>query len=69
MDTSEFINFAKATVDFIADYTDNLRSRNVLPNVEPGYLIEALPKQMPEKSEKWQEVLKDVEKYIMPGVS
>jgi len=69
MDTNEFIDFAKATVDFIADYSENLRSRSVLPDVEPGYLIKALPKEMPQKSEKWQEVLKDMEKYIMPGVS
>lgn len=69
MDTSEFTDFAKATIDFVADYFTNLRNRSVLPDVEPGYLIKALPKQMPEKSEKWQEVLKDVEQYIMPGVS
>ncbi|XP_018373394.1 PREDICTED: aromatic-L-amino-acid decarboxylase-like [Trachymyrmex cornetzi] len=69
MDTSEFVEFAKATIDYVADYTNTVRSRNVLPDVEPGYLSKLLPKEAPQKSEKWQEVLKDVEKYIMPGVT
>lgn len=69
MDTSEFVEFAKATIDFVANYNTTLRNRNVLPDVEPGYLSQLLPEQAPEKSEKWQEVLKDVEKNIMPGVS
>ncbi|EZA48703.1 Aromatic-L-amino-acid decarboxylase [Ooceraea biroi] len=69
MDTSEFTDFAKAVIDFVADYVDNIRDRNVLPDVEPGYLIKALPKEMPEKSEKWQEIMKDIEQYIMPGIT
>ncbi|KAL0115752.1 hypothetical protein PUN28_010937 [Cardiocondyla obscurior] len=69
MNTSEFVEFAKATIDYVADYTDSLRSRNVLPDVEPGYLSKLLPNEAPEKSEKWQEVLKDVEQYIMPGIT
>jgi len=69
MDTPEFVEFAKATIDYVADYTESLKSRNVLPDVEPGYLSKLLPKEAPQKSEKWQEVLKDVEQFIMPGVN
>lgn len=69
MDISEFVKFAKATIDFVADYNETLRNRNVLPDVEPGYLSKLLPEQAPQKSEKWQKVLEDVEQYIMPGVS
>ncbi|KYN00781.1 Aromatic-L-amino-acid decarboxylase [Cyphomyrmex costatus] len=69
MDSAEFVEFAKATIDYVANYTDTVRSRNVLPDVEPGYLSKLLPKEAPQKSEKWQEVLKDVERCIMPGVT
>lgn len=69
MDTSEFVEFAKATIDYVADYNETLRSRTVLPDVEPGYLIKLLPKEAPQKSEKWQEVFKDLERCIMPGVN
>lgn len=69
MDTSEFMEFAKATIDFAVNYNNSLKSRQVLPDVEPGYLIKLLPEEAPCKAEKWQEVLKDVEQYIVPGVS
>ncbi|XP_011859697.1 PREDICTED: aromatic-L-amino-acid decarboxylase-like [Vollenhovia emeryi] len=69
MDTLEFVEFAKATIDYVADYTESLRDRNVLPDVEPGYLSKLLPEEAPQKSENWKEVLKDVEQYIMPGVT
>lgn len=69
MDTSEFVDFAKTMIDFVAHYTDTLRDRNVLPNVEPNYLSKLLPEEAPQRPEKWQEVLNDVERYIMPGVS
>lgn len=68
MDTAEFLEFGKAAVDFVANYTETLRDRNVLPDVEPGYLSKLLPEEAPQKSEKWQEILKDMERYIMPGV-
>lgn len=69
MDTKEFIDFGKAAIDFIANYTESLRDRNALPDVEPGYLSQLLPEEAPRKAETWQEVLKDIERCIMPGVS
>lgn len=69
MDISEFVEFAKATIDFVADYNLTLRNRDVLPDVEPGYLSKLIPGEAPEKSESWQKVLDDVEQFIMPGVS
>lgn len=69
MNTPEFVEFAKTVVDFVANYNENLRNRNVLPDVEPGYLSQVLPKEAPHKSETWQQVLQDVEEHILPGVS
>lgn len=69
MNTSEFVNFAKTVIDFVANYTDTLGDRNVLPDVEPGYLSKLLPEEAPHKAEKWQEVFNDVEQYIMPGIT
>lgn len=37
--------------------------------MEPGYLRPLIPDQVPEKPENWEDVLKDVERVIMPGVS
>uniref|UniRef100_A0A0A1XD97 Alpha-methyldopa hypersensitive protein n=1 Tax=Zeugodacus cucurbitae TaxID=28588 RepID=A0A0A1XD97_ZEUCU len=69
MDADTFREFGKAAVDFIADYYENIRDTDVLPSVSPGYLINLLPKEMPEKPEQWQEILQDVNKLIVPGLT
>ncbi|XP_060831831.1 3,4-dihydroxyphenylacetaldehyde synthase-like [Bombus pascuorum] len=69
MDTKEFLDFGKAMIDFVANYTDNIRDRNVLADVEPGYLSKLIPEEAPQKPEDWQQVLIDVERFILPGVT
>ncbi|KAK7872398.1 hypothetical protein R5R35_007012 [Gryllus longicercus] len=69
METKQFKEFAKEMVDYIGNYLDNIRDRPVLPNVKPGYLRELLPESAPEQPEKWQDVMADVERLIMPGVT
>lgn len=68
MDTPEFIEFGKAAIDFVGRYTDTLRDKQVLPSVEPGYLSKLIPDKAPFDPESWQDVLKDVERMIVPGV-
>lgn len=43
--------------------------RPVLPSVQPGYLHELLPTEMNEGPEHWKEIMKDMDKYIMPGLT
>ena len=43
--------------------------RRVLPTVKPGYIAEMIPDEAPEEGEPWQDIFKDVERVIMPGVS
>ena len=43
--------------------------RRVLPTVEPGYMRPLLPDEAPETPDKWQDVMADIEKIIMPGVT
>lgn len=69
MDAEEFRAFCKEAVDFVADYLENIRDRDVLPSVEPGYLHELLPQEAPEKAENWRTVMEDMKKYIMPGIT
>ncbi|XP_012262153.2 aromatic-L-amino-acid decarboxylase-like [Athalia rosae] len=69
MDTDEFREFGRAAVDYVADYTDTLRDRPVIPNVEPGYLGKLVPDEAPEKPESWKTVMEDVERVIMPGMT
>lgn len=43
--------------------------RPVLPSIEPGYLQKLMPGEMPEKGEKWQDVMDDFKNVILPGVT
>ena len=69
MDANDFREFGKAAVDYVADYNESLRERDVLPDVKPGFLFEKLPQEAPQTSEHWKQILEDVDKLIVPGVS
>lgn len=56
-------------VDFVADYLEGIEGRQVYPDVEPGYLRPLIPTSAPEEPDTFEDILNDVEKIIMPGVS
>lgn len=56
-------------VDYIADYLDTIEERRVTPAIEPGYLRRLVPDEAPQKPEQWEDIMKDVEDKIMPGVT
>lgn len=69
MNSEEFRKRGKEMVDYIADYLDTIENRRVTPAIEPGYLKKLVPLEAPEKGEDWDDIMKDVENKIMPGVS
>ncbi|CAF1251766.1 unnamed protein product [Rotaria sordida] len=69
MDDAEFRRRGKEMIDYIADYLKHIKERRVTPEVEPGYLRPMLPKNAPEKSETWENIMEDVERAIMPGIT
>uniref|UniRef100_A0A6Q2YRI2 Aromatic-L-amino-acid decarboxylase n=1 Tax=Esox lucius TaxID=8010 RepID=A0A6Q2YRI2_ESOLU len=69
MDATEFRRRGKEMVDLIADYLENIEQRPVYPNVEPGYLRSLIPQEAPEEPDTYEDVVKDIERVIMPGVT
>ena len=69
MDGMEFRKRGREMVDYIVDYLDNIDARRVTPNIEPGYLQDLIPQKPPENPEDWDDIMDDVEKKIMVGVS
>jgi len=69
MDAAEFRVRGKEIVDYIADYLENIHKTRVTPDVEPGYLRELLPKEAPQRGEKWEDIFRDFETKILPGVT
>ena len=67
--TTDFREWGKEMVDFIADYIDKIGERPPLSQVQPGYLRGLIPTEAPQYPDKWQDVMKDIERVIMPGVS
>ncbi|XP_050540688.1 aromatic-L-amino-acid decarboxylase-like isoform X2 [Daktulosphaira vitifoliae] len=69
MDSEQFRDFAKTIVDYIADYTENIRDKPAVSTVKPGYLYDLVPSEAPVKGEDWKTVFADIEKIIMPGIT
>lgn len=69
MDAPAFKDFAKEMIDYVTNYLENIRDRRVLPTVEPGYLRPMLPASAPQQPDQWQDVMADIERVIMPGVT
>ena len=69
MDSNEFRIRGKEMIDLVADYLDNIEKRPVLPKVKPGYIRTLIPDEAPLKPEKWENLVTDIEKVIMPGVT
>ncbi len=69
MPKEDFRRFGHEIVDWIADYFDRLEDFPVLSQNQPGDLKNALPEAAPERGEDFAEVLKDVEKLILPAVT
>ncbi|XP_034031167.1 aromatic-L-amino-acid decarboxylase-like [Thalassophryne amazonica] len=69
MDTAEFRRLGKLMVDYVVDYLENIEERQVYPDVEPGYLHHLIPTEAPQEPESYEEIMKDVERVIMPGMT
>lgn len=69
MPKDEFRQFGYQLIDWITDYYERIEEFPVLSQIEPGSLKAALPASAPEKGEDFGEVLKDVDKLILPAVT
>ena len=68
MDVNEFRIYGKEMIDYICEFMSKIKERRVTPDVEPGYLKPMLPAEPPSEPEAWEDIMKDVESKIMPGV-
>ncbi|NP_001161568.1 histidine decarboxylase [Saccoglossus kowalevskii] len=69
MDVDEYRRRGKEMVDYIADYLQTIRLRNVFPDVQPGYMQDLIPQEAPIDGENWEDIFKDIERVIMPGIT
>lgn len=68
-DPERFREEGRAVVDWIADYWASLDDRPVRSQVAPGWVRAHLPAQAPEQPEPLADVLADLDRVIVPGLT
>jgi len=66
---SRFREYGKQLVDWIADYYERVESLPVLSRVRPGEVRQSLPASPPTHGEDFEQVLKDIDRLILPGMT
>ena len=69
MDTEAFRRYGHQVVDWMADYLANAGTYPVLAQTAPGAIRRALPAQPPVHAEAMEDILADVDRVIMPGIT
>lgn len=69
MSPEEFRRQGHAVVDWIADYMSRVESFPVLSRVQPGEIRSQLPSSAPQTGEAFDQILADVERVILPGIT
>ncbi len=69
MTPDEFRRHGKELIDWIADYYDHIEEYPVLSPAAPGSIRAALPPAPPAAGEPFADVMADVERVIMPGIT
>ena len=58
-----------ARLTSVIDYFNTVGERPVLPSVQPGFMRQSLPTEIPAEGVKWDEIQPDIEKIIMVWIS
>ncbi len=69
MNLEEFRANAHRLVDWMADYYGKIEEYTVKSQVKPGDIIKQIPTSPPDDREPFDEIMKDVERKIMPGMT
>jgi aromatic-L-amino-acid decarboxylase len=68
LDADGFRRAGHALVDWIADYRENIASREVAHLPLPGSIRAMLPARAPERGEAIADILADLDRVVMPGI-
>ncbi len=69
MTPSQFRRYGRMVIDWIADYYERIEEFPVLSQVQPGEIRDQLPAAPPAQGEPFPDILADVEKLILPGIT
>jgi aromatic-L-amino-acid/L-tryptophan decarboxylase len=69
MSGGDFRRYGQEVIDRIAAYFEQIESLPVVSQVEPNWLKKSLPMAAPETGEGFDEILADVDKFIVPAIT
>jgi aromatic-L-amino-acid/L-tryptophan decarboxylase len=69
MSPAEFREYGRQVIDWIADYYEKLDSFPVLSPAAAGELRAALPAHPPEDGEPFEQLMRDLDELIVPGIT
>lgn len=69
MTPEQFRRHGKELIDWIADYWETVGDRPITPDLSPGDIRGMLPVSAPESGESFDQVLADLDRIVMPGVT
>jgi aromatic-L-amino-acid decarboxylase len=69
MSKEDFRRFGHELVDWIAEYLEHVEDLPVLAQIQPGDLKAQLPASPPESGEPMEEIIKDVDRLIVPALT
>lgn len=69
MTPDEFRRFGHALIDWVADYRERVGALPVMSQVAPGDIKRHLPSSPPQHPEPFAEVMSDLDRIVMPGLS
>jgi aromatic-L-amino-acid decarboxylase len=69
MNPEEFRRYGHELIDWLADYHTTLADRPVMAATAPGEIKARLPAAPPEQPEAFGEVLKDLDRIVVPGLT
>jgi aromatic-L-amino-acid decarboxylase len=69
MTPEQFRAEGKKVIDWIADYYENIEKYPILSQVKPGEIKDSLPENPPKKGETMDEMMRDLDEKIMPGIT
>ncbi len=69
MTPDEFRRQGHEVVEWVARYMERVEDLPVVSSVEPGEVRALLPEHPPERPERWEDILADVDRVVLPGVT
>ncbi len=69
MPPEEFRKFGHELIDWVAAFLEKIDQHPVLPDVKPGDIRSLLPDAAPNSGESMGDILADIDKIIMPGMT